>query len=130
MDKVFVYGSLLEGLGNHSILEGSKALGPARTVEDFKMVSLGSFPGVLEGGEYPIIGEVYEVNRLTMGRLDALEGYPTFYDRRKVQLDTGEEAWMYILANQERYQDNLEVYGGDWRSFFHNPRTEANVGHY
>jgi len=72
--RVFVYGSLLKGLGNHGLLRrnGSKFDGVTETTEDaFEMVSMGSFPAVFrlpskyEGTR--VRGEVYEVTDAGLG---------------------------------------------------------------
>ena len=62
--RVFVYGTLLSGFGNHArLLAGrSKMIGEAQTYAEYTMVSLGGFPGVIEGGDTSIQGEVYEVD--------------------------------------------------------------------
>jgi len=75
----FVYGSLKQGHGNHTILAQSdtaKLVEEATTEPIYTMYSLGFFPGVVEGGDTAIIGEIYEVSDAeTKRRLDSLEGY-------------------------------------------------------
>jgi gamma-glutamylcyclotransferase (GGCT)/AIG2-like uncharacterized protein YtfP len=87
MHKVFVYGSLKKGFGNHSLLTDSHYLGP--------------YPGVVSG-EGIIHGELYEVDDTTFSRLDRLEGYPSFYGREETPINIGEDqviAWMYTLPD-------------------------------
>jgi gamma-glutamylaminecyclotransferase len=99
--KVFVYGSLKGGFGNHGFLETSEFLGTTCTAEtDFVMFSFGHFPGVVKHSEYgygAIEGEVYLIDDATLFKLDLLEGNGRFYTRRKVKLDEHEEAWMYLI---------------------------------
>jgi len=111
--KVFVYGSLKEGYSNHRLLEDSGAsfLGGYITPPEYTMVSCGGFPGVLEGGDTPITGEVYEISDNVFKRLDHLEGYPGFYDRKKITTEHG-EAWMYII--NDTYRDHTPVPEGNW----------------
>ena len=113
---VFVYGSLKSGYGNHPLLvEGdAKFLGEAETAMRYKMLSLGGFPGVVEGGDDSIKGEVYEVDDDTFRSLDFLEGYPSFYTRKQVEVHDGTLAWMYILAKPEQYDDCEQVVDGVW----------------
>lgn len=79
---VFTYGTLKRGYHNHSLLEGSRFIGNARTRKTYAMVEAG-FP-VLLGPTlwgYPVEGEVYEVDKATMADLDRLEGVGRMYDR-------------------------------------------------
>lgn len=108
---VFVYGSLKNGYGNHRILEytGAVFLDPGVTTNSsFTMESLGGFPGVYEDGGEQIRGELYAVTDVGLQRCDSLEGHPTFYCRKEVEIttDEGEEfvAWMYILPSNDQFR--------------------------
>ena len=70
--KVFVYGTLLQGEMRNPVLDGSRCLGPA--LASGKLVDLGRYPALLEG-DGNVVGEVYEVNRLTLEQLDRIEGF-------------------------------------------------------
>ena len=99
-NKVFVYGTLKSGgqsRGLNQFGDGAVIVGKAQTVyPDYDMIDLGSFPGVVKGGTYKIQGEVWEVDDETMQDLDAIEGYPDFYNR-EVTMTTQGKAWMYYL---------------------------------
>ncbi len=119
---VFVYGSLLAGLGNHRLLRRhcARLVAPAQTINaGWTMLSLGGFPGVVHGGEDVIYSEVYRVDQDGLAALDRLEGYPTFYDREQIEVSAlaGEGApmkvWIYVL--QRQVGDEPVVPGGDWR---------------
>lgn len=92
MNKVAVYGSLKEGFGNHRLLTTSEKVGED-WVDGWTMYSLGGFPAIVEG-DGSIKVEIYEVDDETFSRLDRLEGYPSFYDRKKVETSEG-AAWIY-----------------------------------
>ena len=96
---VFVYGTLRKGYGNNALLTGCDCLGVFETTEkSFKMFT-GSFPIVTPTGAGAIRGELYEISDRVFRNLDMLEGYPRFYDRKKVRVKDEEnttEAWMYI----------------------------------
>lgn len=113
---VAVYGSLRKGKGNHRILDNDRTeyLGTTR-VSGFDMYSMGSFPFITDGGG-EITVEVYRVtDGTTAFRLDALEGYPSFYDRKQVQTEYG-LAWIYFINDYDvsRFQP---VPDGDWVTF-------------
>lgn len=101
MAKVFVYGTLKSGgelRGLDRFGNGATIVGKAKTVyPDYEMADLGAFPGVFLNGEYHIEGEVWEVDEDTMEDLDAIEGYPDFYNRQLTHTTEG-KAWMYYLA--------------------------------
>ncbi len=125
MHKVFVYGSLLSGLGNHVLLRDSKLVGNAVTPPEFVMIDLGAFPGVihvLEGGS-PVMGEVYEVDDATMTRLDRLEGYDKehpsegLYNRMEISTEFG-DAFIYTINNAFGRSMIHSVENGDWRTYY------------
>lgn len=108
--KVFVYGSLKCGFGNHSFLENSDFLGTTCTKDtNFMMFSFGQFPAVVKSDEQgygSIEGELYLVDAVTLFKLDMLESNGTFYTREVVDLDNDEKAWMYILNNYSKHMSD------------------------
>ena len=105
-NKVFVYGTLKQGWGGNSILEGAKKLGVAETRKRYSVIGSGfprafaeddpNFQKELSGY---LIGEAYEVSEKMMERMDYYEGHPDFFERKKVvvTLENDEKiiAWMY-----------------------------------
>lgn len=71
---VFVYGTLKREHGNHRALEGSKFLGEAQTVERYALQVQGLPMVDRKNPVPPIHGELYLVDRATLGDLDRLEG--------------------------------------------------------
>ncbi|EHP85983.1 gamma-glutamylcyclotransferase family protein [Methanotorris formicicus] len=101
MEYLFVYGSLRKGFWNHeAYLKNSKFVGNGKTKHKYAMYA-SIIPYVVEDEKIShIIGEVYEVNKETLERIDSLEGHPTCYKRKKVPiiLESGKEieAWLYF----------------------------------
>jgi gamma-glutamylcyclotransferase (GGCT)/AIG2-like uncharacterized protein YtfP len=114
MNKVAVYGSLRQGFGNNRWLADSKYLTTEVTSPDYEMYSLGGFPFIMPDGKTAITIEVYEVDEQVMNRLDQLEGYPTFYDRKQIETTQG-DAWIYFMYS--RYRGAELVESGDWKEF-------------
>lgn len=83
MTKLFVYGTLKKGYGNHHILDGAKLIGNAR-MYNAVMYSLGGFPGLQKTAslEDYVDGELYDVDAGVLKRCDMLEGHPDFYIRK------------------------------------------------
>jgi gamma-glutamylcyclotransferase (GGCT)/AIG2-like uncharacterized protein YtfP len=124
MNKVFVYGSLLSGLGNHGLLTDSTFIGKTLSPPEFAMLDLGSFPGVIhliEGGK-SVIGEVYEVDDVTFLRLDRLEGYSShdpksgLYNRMEIDTEFG-KAFIYTYNDLYGRSYVHPVEDGDWRTY-------------
>lgn len=114
---VAVYGSLRRGMGNHRVLERNDAqLLSTERITGFEMFSLGAYP-FIRSGEGEITVEVYAVPITGMRDLDALEGYPSFYDRKLVQTTKG-QAWIYFIDDRD---GRVPVPDGDWVAFY-NPR--------
>jgi len=113
--KVFVYGSLKQGFGNHNYhLDNSDFLGKSETLPQYSLFSLGAYPGVIKGGITAVQGELYGVNAEGLQRLDRLEGHPNYYHREKIETSEG-EAWIYLLP-EDQYKDYKVIEDGNWVS--------------
>jgi gamma-glutamylcyclotransferase (GGCT)/AIG2-like uncharacterized protein YtfP len=116
--KIFVYGTLMRGESNHRLLAGARLLALVRTAPRYTLVSLGGFPGLIEGGRTSVVGEVYALTGDAMlAALDRLEGHPRFYERKLVTLarpglDGSVEG--YVLPPS--YRDEERIDSGDWRA--------------
>ncbi len=116
MTRVFVYGTLQRGDGNHRVIEAASYLGEARTAPAFTLVSLGPFPALVAGGITTVLGEVYEVDAGMLAQLDRLEGCPRFYQRHPIVLDDGTRVEAY-LQRVEQVQGRSKVASGNWRDY-------------
>lgn len=83
--KVFVYGTLLEGEGNHSFLNGAHFLDGVR-LSGAQMYDVGYFPCIVDSDNpyQSVYGELYEVDDETLMDLDQLESEGRMYERREV----------------------------------------------
>lgn len=116
----FVYGSLRHGLGNHHVVEGAIRQEDGKIPKgEFRMRSLGGFPALHPVDpelSTDIVVEVYEVEDLQRARrLDGLEGYPSFYDRKIVTLEDGRQGWVYFIHQESRVNSLVEH--GDWKRY-------------
>jgi len=113
---VFVYGTLMRGHYNHSLLLDNSAVyvDDYTVVDGYKMHSLGAFPAVVpeEEESTPVFGELFYVNDVGLQQLDMLEGYPNFYNRVQVNTLYG-PAWMYVMENDD-VDLGVEVTSGSW----------------
>lgn len=110
---VFVYGSLLSGESNHSILRDSELRGQFTTEDAYRMVSLGGFPAISLGGSTRIKGEIYSVSDAVFQEIEWLEGYPDFYSRIVIDTPLG-GCFVYVLPPEETLEFP-EIVNGNWR---------------
>lgn len=115
-DRVFVYGTLRQDQPNHPILQRARYLGTCRTAPGYTLYDLGPYPAAVAAGQERINGEVYAIDRQTLAALDQLEGYPHYYDRRRVDTPIA-AAWIYLLPWAEPHW--RRVRGGDWLAHLH-----------
>lgn len=73
---LFVYGTLKKGYYTHDLIKKSRFLGFAYTKKDYKLLSLGSYPGLIEckNGTNNIEGEVYEIDKEILETTHRYEG--------------------------------------------------------
>ena len=138
MKKITVYGSLLEGLGNwkwHLDNEESTKLGEHVLEGNFKMISLGGFPGLIvdESVNNKIFVETYEVTDRVFHSVERLEGYPSFYTRRAISTPYGDSE-IYVLANTKGEYNTRNLVPEDdngiinWKSY--NVVKMLSIKHY
>lgn len=108
--RVFVYGSLKQGHGNHRLLSrardigGAEFLGMDALFGQYGMLDWGAFPALVDrtgrkdAEKDFVVGEVYAVSEATLMALDGLEGHPHFYNRTKVKTHVDEHrVWVYFI---------------------------------
>ncbi|MFN3712128.1 MAG: gamma-glutamylcyclotransferase [Alcanivoracaceae bacterium] len=118
--RVFVYGTLLQGERNHHWMQGARLLGPARTAPRFRLWSLGSYPVLCFDGRQSIRGEVYQLSATHLRSLDILEECPRYYLRCRIPTRYG-PAWIYYQPQPPQHARALP--GGDWRRRVSRPLT-------
>lgn len=113
---VFVYGTLLRGESNHAVwLSDAHFVDDDCTASCFTLYSFGDYPALVHGGSQSVLGEVYEVSDAQLERLDELEEYPGYYDRERIDLESGRQAWVYTLK-EDLLAGATVIISGCWRS--------------
>ncbi len=117
---LFVYGTLKRGFKNYNFLKNAKFVDEAITLKKFIMLSFGSYPAIIEkeDSEFSsyVFGEVFEINKEILEKIDILEEVPNFYIRKqeKIKLLNFNKvisAWVYILNSKIVYpQNNLLIW--------------------
>jgi gamma-glutamylcyclotransferase (GGCT)/AIG2-like uncharacterized protein YtfP len=115
--KVFVYGTLRQGDVRNGVLKEMQELGQAEFIKKtttssvYTLVDLGAFPGLIEGGDTSVVGEIWEIDQYTKQYLDLMEGVPILYQDKPVKIDDEEDIFAYFLVNPRGYP---EIKTGDW----------------
>lgn len=115
--KVFVYGTLRKGDIRNGVLQEMQDLGQAKFIKDtttygiYKMVDVGAFPGIIEGGTTSIVGEVWEIDKYTKQYLDLMEGVPLLYQDKPIKIEGEKGVYAYFLVRHKGYP---EIKSGDW----------------
>jgi gamma-glutamylcyclotransferase (GGCT)/AIG2-like uncharacterized protein YtfP len=117
--RVFVYGTLKDGFGNHEYFlagnPGVEYLGRCYITGDYRMYTNGAFPMVTKGDDSSrsahIVGEVYEIDEPTLDALDGLEGHPDWYCREKVDTPW-KKAWVYLMPERGQFPAGSHVESG------------------
>lgn len=113
---VAVYGSLRAGLFNHVVL-GNAPYTSMGIAKGFRMHSLGAYPALVRDPDSPteVVVELYDVS--CMKNLDRLEGYPKYYARKQVKIDTPQGAVLAWVYHMERNLTEYHIEGGDWKKW-------------
>lgn len=113
---VFVYGTLRRGgvRAMPELFPGAGFVG--RGGVRGRLYDLGEHPGLLldESGP-PVVGEVYEVDEETLGRLDGIEA-TSYYWRKRVEVALEgrvTECWVYVY-DPAFYPSRALIDSGDW----------------
>lgn len=101
--SLFIYGTLKRGEVNHHLLEKESFLGPAQTSDDYRLLKLGWYPGLVavECDGRSIDGELWQVSAACLARLDEYEG--SEYLRTRVTLKDAslDQVETYLLATPD-----------------------------
>ncbi|MFC1854125.1 gamma-glutamylcyclotransferase [candidate division CSSED10-310 bacterium] len=111
---LFVYGTLLSGEPNHTLLNDARFMGKAMTQPCYELLDFGFFPTLVPEGHVSVCGEVYAVDEKTLQAIDQLEGHPHWYRRTVITLADGREVFTYIQP-KEHAKKHPRIQSGDWR---------------
>jgi gamma-glutamylcyclotransferase (GGCT)/AIG2-like uncharacterized protein YtfP len=116
----FVYGTLRQG-GENDITRLTPAprwVGAA--LIHGVMHHLGAYPGVVLGGEYSVVGEVYAISTQLEAKLDAIEAeypaQPDEYSKRSITVIVNGQPLVCSVyeINSKYVVDKPVIASGDW----------------
>lgn len=99
--KVFVYGSLKKGFGNHTLLKDAEFV-CSEMLTGYSMSDLGFFPMAYPDPDGCIFGEIYYITPEILEDLDNLEGEGVFYKRIVESGEREEFFFVYVGIQVDR----------------------------
>lgn len=117
MTLLFVYGSLLPGEREAALLKDCRHLGPATTLPRHRLVDLGPYPALIDTGNLGIAGELFEVDRESLMKLDRAKELGRLFQRAVIELDDGRVAHAYVME-EHQVRGRRRLPGNDWRTRF------------
>lgn len=106
--KLFVYGTLKRNGGNHKYLKGSKYVSQY-CLNNHILIDLGyGFPYMMRG-DGGVLGEVYEIDKKTLDKIDKLEGHPIHYKRYLTNYHSEVAEMYYYLANFDSIPESAVI---------------------
>ena len=128
MHRIFVYGTLKQGFGNHDRIFGGFDIKIQPAFTYGRLYDLGWYPAMLERSGNPdlsrtegtdkVFGELIEFdNPEILQKVDYLEGFKgenhplNYYERRDVDVFVGDDmvkSWVYLLSEKQ-----VKRYGGN-----------------
>jgi gamma-glutamylcyclotransferase (GGCT)/AIG2-like uncharacterized protein YtfP len=122
--RLFAYGSLLPGERHQELLAGAKFVASVRTAPQYKLVDLGVYPALIEGGNVSVAGELYLIDKKQRFAMDTVKECPVLFQRVIVTLEDGGLAEAYVM-NEDQVRGKRRIASGDWRQrFAPRPRSE------
>jgi gamma-glutamylcyclotransferase (GGCT)/AIG2-like uncharacterized protein YtfP len=119
---MFLNGTAMSGFADHVHVQGSKFLGPRRTVARYRFYAVrDEYPGLVEveSRGVAILGELYEMERLVFEE-QLLPNEPRELRRGEVDLEDGTRSHVMILdLDRVPSTDRLVDIGsfGGWRAY-------------
>jgi len=115
--RLFVYGTLLSGERDHSLLGGSRRLDVVSTEPAFELVDIGAYAAMVPGGCTSILGELYALDLKTLANIDVRRQVPILFRRVQIRLADGSQAESYLM-DAEQLRGRRRLAHGDWRKRF------------
>ena len=114
--RVFVYGTLKEGHGNHQLLHSGTFIGTYTTPPKYSLYDVnGRFPAMTEANQgVAVTGEIYQIDGKTLSVLDLLEGVPDLYYRKKMLCGKYGSCFTYFMRIADVPKPHVLLADGRW----------------
>lgn len=111
---VFVYGTLRSNAVNDASRFVSAEFVQPDSITG-EIYDLGWYPGLKLRGDSVVTGDVFSVTPEQLERLDAYEGCPSLYRRRRIETLSGLTVFVYEYNGPVHVNDFVP--GGDWLEY-------------
>lgn len=133
MEKIFVYGSLLQNFWNHDKVLKYRTRSMHKGTLKGELYHLPAGYPAITTGETPIHGEMYVLSHPKhLKSIDLLEGYTGdenidlyIREKREVTLEDGSthDCWVYIYRNEDYVKSKgKHISHGDWGRYMNGKR--------
>ena len=103
MKRLFVYGTLMKGEGNHDLMRDASYKGKFKTQGKWGLINIGNFPALVPYS-LEVEGELYEVDDTQLAMIDRLEGVDAgMYQRRTINI--------YDMETNEHVEADTYIWG-------------------
>jgi len=117
LHRIFVYGTLMKGEGNHRLIESQECEGEG-FIHGFNLYNLGFYPGIRPSRhpEHIVHGEVYLVDDRTLEQVNRLEGEGSLYILQYVDVTMNDKvvtAGVYVYNHICKKSNR--IHSGHWK---------------
>ena len=117
LHRIFVYGTLMKGEGNHHLIASQKYEGDG-LICGYNLYNLGYYPGIRPSRhpEHIVHGEVYLVDDMTLDQVNRLEGEGSLYILQYVDVTMDDRvvtAGVYVYNH--KCQKSCRIHSGYWK---------------
>ena len=109
--RLVVYGTLKKGGALHRHMENANAkFIEESSLKGYRMHDMGWYPAIVEHPDSEVKVEVYEIPKSELPRFDAVEGYPSLYQRKETELGT-----VYYMDRELDERTHPIIEDGNWK---------------
>ena len=122
--RLFVYGTMMSGQREHSVVEAAELVGRVQTEPRYTLVDVDVYAALIADGRTSIHGELYLVDLMHLAFVDRARQVPHLFRRSAVTLSDGTLAESHFLS-MEQVRGKRRLGHGNWLERF----APRNVPH-
>lgn len=115
--RLFVYGSMLSGQRDHSVLEAAALLGRVLTLPRYTLVDIDRYAALIAYGTTAVQGELYLIDLMPLAMVDRAYQVPHLFQRKSVALADGTMAETHVMT-MEQVRGKRRLGHGNWLERF------------
>ncbi len=115
--RLFVYGMMMSGQRDHSVVEAAKLVGRIQTEPRYTLVDIDVYAALIVDGRTSIHGELYLVDPIHLALIDRARQVPHLFRRSAITLSDGTLAETHFLT-MEQVRGKRRLGHGNWLERF------------